>query len=203
MPGPSVVYLIRHGESEFNRRWAATGRDPLIRDAPLSALGHAQIEATIPLAQALRPDVVLTSPLSRAVQTALGLFGVTAPILVDPVHAERISNTDDVGSSPRELASRFPDLDFSSLDDPWWPVGPLDDLGVPVESDESFLARVDRFIRALQKRPEERVVVVGHGGFFGALCGRRLDNCEVARLDLGNLANLARIPDPVTRLLPE
>ena len=187
MSGPRVVYLIRHGESEFNRQWAATGRDPLIRDAPLSALGHAQIEATLPLAHALRPEVVLTSPLSRAVQTAVGLFSTLAPIVVDPTHAERITNTDDVGSSPHDLASRFPRLDFSALADPWWPVGPLDELGVPVESDDSFHRRVDAFVHALRKRPEERVVVVGHGEFFGALIGRHLDNCEVERLDLSNL----------------
>jgi glucosyl-3-phosphoglycerate phosphatase len=179
----TTVYFIRHGQSEFNRIWSATGRDPLIRDAALSDLGHAQVEAAIPIANALRPDVVLSSPLSRALQTATGLFGRgdAVPIEVSALHAERITNTDDVGSPPHQLAERFPHLDFSALSDPWWPVGPVDDLGVPLESDDSFHARVAAFRSAIMARPESRIVVVGHGNFFGALLGRHLENCEVAR----------------------
>jgi glucosyl-3-phosphoglycerate phosphatase len=176
-----IIHFVRHGQSEFNRIWALTGRDPQIRDAPLSALGHAQVEAASPMALALRPDLIITSPLTRAIQTTLGLFGTdVAPIVVDAIHAERITNTDDVGSAPGDLANRFSALDFSELRDPWWPTGPLDELGVPLESDESFEGRVAEFCRSLTLRPQARIVVVGHGNFFGALLGRHLDNCEIA-----------------------
>jgi glucosyl-3-phosphoglycerate phosphatase len=176
------IHFIRHGQSEFNRVWDATGRDPQIRDAPLSPLGHAQVEAASPMALVLRPDLIITSPLTRAIQTTLGLFGTdVAPIVVDATHAERITNTDDIGSSPVDLANRFSALKFGHLDDPWWPIGPVDELGVPIESDESFARRVAEFRVAAMARSEARIVVVGHGNFFAALVGRHLHNCEIAR----------------------
>ncbi len=179
--GQPIIHFIRHGQSEFNRIWANTGRDPQIRDAPLSALGHAQVEAASPMALALRPDLIITSPLTRAIQTTIGLFGTdVARIMVDPTHAERITNTDDVGSSPTDLQNRFSALDFRDLGDPWWPVGPVDELGVPLESDESFERRVAAFRSSMALRSQARIVVVGHGNFFGALLGRHLENCEIA-----------------------
>jgi glucosyl-3-phosphoglycerate phosphatase len=179
----TAVYFIRHGQSEFNRIWAATGRDPLLRDAALSDLGHAQVEAAVPIANALRPDVVISSPLTRALQTTTGLFGRgdNVAIEVSALQAERITNTDDVGSTPKQLAERYPWFDFSHLDDPWWPVGPPDELGVPLESNESFDKRVAGFRLMIAARSEARIVVVGHGNFFAALLGRHLDNCEVAQ----------------------
>jgi broad specificity phosphatase PhoE len=181
----SIVHLIRHGESEFNRQWALTGADPLIRDAPLSSRGHGQVAAARATALRLAPDVVVTSPLTRAVQTALGLFGGSAvSIEVDAIHTERITNADDVGSPPSVLKQRFPALDFDHLPDLWWHDGPPDHLGVPVEPEAYFRARVEAFVAALGQRPEDRVVVVGHGTFFQALVGAHLDNCAIAPLTL-------------------
>jgi len=182
-----AVTFIRHGQSEFNRHWAATGTDPLIRDAPLSELGHAQVAAARAAAQALEPDVVITSPLTRAVQTAVGLFGDggAVPILVDATHRERVTNTDDIGSSPHELAARFPRLRFDHLDPIWWHQGPLDELGVPVEPEDVFHGRVASFLAALDEMAHPRIVVVGHGTFFARILGRHLDNCELASYEPG------------------
>ena len=38
-----VVYLIRHGQSTFNAAYARDGVDPMLFDAPLSALGRRQV----------------------------------------------------------------------------------------------------------------------------------------------------------------
>lgn len=179
-----TVHLIRHGQSEFNRIWAETGKDPLLRDAPLSAFGHQQIHVTRAAAESLQPDVVLVSPLTRALQTADGLFGKTSvPIIVDAIHREKVTNSDDVGSPPDLLRSRFPHLSFDHLDDHWWHRGPLDELGVPVEPDTSVDERVAAFRRALSQRTEQRIVVVGHGNFFARLVGRHLDNCEIVHFN--------------------
>lgn len=179
-----TITFIRHGQSEFNRHWAATGRDPLIRDAPLSELGHEQVRAARAAARALEPDVVITSPLTRALQTAVGLFGDgSVSIVVDAEHRERLTNTDDIGSPPHELAARFPQLSFAHLAPAWWHQGPLDELGVPVEPEDVFHGRVASFLLALDARPHSRIAVVGHGTFFARILGRHLDNCEIAAYD--------------------
>lgn len=179
-----TITFIRHGQSEFNRHWAATGMDPRIRDAPLSELGHEQVRAARAAALALEPDVVISSPLTRALQTAIGLFGDgPAPIIVDAAHRERVTNTDDIGSPPAELAARFPLLRFDHLDPIWWHQGPLDELGVPVEPDDVFHGRVTSFLASLNEVAHPRIVVVGHGTFFARILGRHLDNCEIAPYD--------------------
>lgn len=176
----ATVHLIRHGQSEFNRVWDVEGRDPLIRDAPLSATGHEQVRAARKAALALAPDVVITSPLTRAIETTLGLYGGSGVrIEVSPLHAERVTNTDDIGSPPHVLAERFPHLDFAHLEPVWWHDGPLDDVGVPVEPGRHFYPRVTSWIDALHARDEQRIVVVGHSTFFRAVVGRHLANCEI------------------------
>ena len=40
-----TLFLVRHGQSVFNAYYAEHGRDPLIRDAPLSEIGRQQVEA--------------------------------------------------------------------------------------------------------------------------------------------------------------
>lgn len=177
-----AITFIRHGQSEFNRHWAATGTDPLIRDAPLSAFGHEQVLATRPAALALEPELVLCSPLTRALQTAVGLFGADGaiPIVVDAAHREWLTGMDDIGSHPEELAARFPQLAFAHLAPAWWHQGPPNEIGVPFEPIDVFHQRVASFQVSLQTMAHDRIVVVGHGNFFARILGRHLDNCEIA-----------------------
>lgn len=185
-----TVHFIRHGQSEFNRVWDVSGIDPLIRDAPLSPVGHEQVAVARAAALRLQPDVVITSPLTRAVQTTLGLFGGSdVRIEVSALHTERVTNTDDIGSPPHVLAERFPALDFAHLPDVWWHDGPCDELGVPVEPRVRFRARVEAFIESLHLRDEAQLVVVGHGTFFGALLGIGLANCQIAHYPLSTSAD--------------
>jgi glucosyl-3-phosphoglycerate phosphatase len=197
-----IVHFVRHGESEFNRRWTETGTDPLIRDAPLSTLGQEQVRATRANALALVPDLVITSPLTRALQTADGLFGGTSvSVVVDALHREKVTNSDDVGSSPSTLRTRFPHLDFDHLEEHWWHRGPVDELGVPIEPDQTVDERVAAFRLALSQLPEQRIVVVGHGDFFRRLVGYRLANCEIVRFDASSsYTDVTRHPEGATSL---
>ena len=178
-----AITFIRHGESEFNRHWAATRTDPLIRDAPLSERGHEQVRAARPAALALEPDLVLCSPLTRALQTAVGLFGDggAVPIVVDAAHREWLTGMDDIGSHPEDLAARFPALSFAHLAPAWWHQGPPNEIGVPVEPMDVFHQRVASFQASLDAMPHHRIAVIGHGNFFARILGRLLDNCEIAR----------------------
>jgi broad specificity phosphatase PhoE len=179
-PMPEHIYLIRHGQSTFNAIFELSGVDPLHFDARLSEIGIEQVAAARQAVSEIPVDLVVVSPLTRAVQTAMGLFGeATAPIVVTDLHRELLENSCDVGRSPSALSTEFPILTFDHLNDPWWHVGQKDNRGVAVEPDHLFAQRVTDFSRWLRARPEDVVVVVGHGGFFRRLTGRNLRNCEI------------------------
>lgn len=177
----SRVFLIRHGQSTFNAVHDETGIDPMLFDAPLSPLGMVQVEsARQQLAALPAPDIILSSPLTRALQTAVGLFGGhTTPIEVSDLHHERLEDSCDVGRSPRVLAGEFPQLRFDHLADPWWHVGEPDARGFATEPMSTFMQRVDRFASWARSQHGKTVMVVGHAAFFQQLTGDRLANCEI------------------------
>jgi probable phosphoglycerate mutase len=72
-----VIYLIRHGATEWSTLRRHTGRT----DIPLTDEGRAQAAALVPILRDLHPDRVLTSPLSRARETCeLAGFGDRAEV---------------------------------------------------------------------------------------------------------------------------
>src|SRR6266478_8149111 len=77
-----IAVFMRHGETPWNRQGRVMGRQPI----ELDESGRAQIEAAIPLAKTLQLDLVATSPLIRARQSAEiianGIGGV--PIIEEP-----------------------------------------------------------------------------------------------------------------------
>jgi len=91
---PKSVYLIRHGESEWNKAQRSLNLHGMVRttDHPLSAKGRDQAEALRHLLQMeldkagsdkadpsvapmLQPGLILASPLGRALQTAIIAYG--------------------------------------------------------------------------------------------------------------------------------
>ena len=185
---PKTVLCIRHGESTFNAA-AAGGGDPLHYDAPLSERGRSQVEHTRTLLRARSIELVITTPLTRALQTTAGLFAdhPSSPvILVEALHRERVENSCDVGTSPARLSSAFPGYAFDHLPEIWWHNHDApDERGVCVEPIDIVHSRAEEFRRLLLHRPERHIAVVGHGTFFRALTGRVLANCEVVELALG------------------
>jgi len=183
-----TILCIRHGESTFNRAWRVTPVDPLHFDAPLSETGHEQVRQARPTLADLPVEIVIVSPLTRALQTALGLFGDhpgAPPMLVAQLARERVENSCDVGRSPALLAAEFPSINVAHLDDVWWHAeGEPDERGICVEPLETVDARVAEFRSFLLERPERVIAVVAHGTFFFHLTGRHLANCEVARIGL-------------------
>jgi len=175
------VYFIRHGQSEFNAAYNGGDADPMIFDAPLTDIGRKQAEAARALVADLGIKQVITSPLTRAIQTALWLFGGIAPITVAAGHRELLIHSCDVGRSPADLQRDFPSLSFSHLPDYWWHQGPENDDGIAVEPEDVFLLRMAAFERSLAQIKERPLAVVGHGNAFNALIGRTLDNCEIHR----------------------
>jgi len=71
----------------------------------------------------------------------------------------------------------LPAFDFSEMDD--W-----ERLRDTPESPSDIPVRGARLARWLQSRPEERIAVVAHHGFFLGWLGIDLDNCEWRSYDL-------------------
>jgi broad specificity phosphatase PhoE len=188
MPARKIL-CIRHGESTFNAAWSSSPVDPLHFDARLSALGREQVRQAREVVLGYPVELVLVSPLTRALETAVGLFRdhPDAPAMrIVPLLRERVENSCDVGRAPTELASEFPALDFAHLSSVWWHTdGEADPRGVCVEPDAVVRARVDEFRRSLSGYDQDVIAIVGHGTFLRHLTGRALANCEVAELDLG------------------
>jgi len=177
------IYLIRHGQSEFNKVHIKGGPDPMVWDAPLTALGCEQARQARDKIAELGIEQVLVSPLTRAIQSAKLIFDGIAPIRVIPDHRELLTHSCDVGVSPTVLRRKFPGLSFDGLPDIWWYQGVKNKDGVPVEPHKLFQERIDAFaelIAAMQDRP---VAIVGHGNVFKALAGFEMRNCEIKQFN--------------------
>jgi len=185
---PKAILCIRHGESTFNAVAPSCGVDPLHYDAPLSEVGRQQVRRARELLRDTAIDLVITTPLTRALQTTAGLFAdhpSSPPIIVESLHRERVENSCDVGRSPALLSRAFPSFAFDHLPEIWWhDHGKPDERGVCIEPAELVQARTREFRRFLLQRPERLIAVVGHGTFFLMLTGQALANCEVVELTL-------------------
>ncbi len=182
-----TVHLLRHAQSAFNEVYNDGDPDPMLFDAPLSALGHEQVAEARETFKELRFDVILVSPLTRALQTATDIFGDRGmPMQVEALHREYLENSCDVGRHPRALSADFPDLAFDHLDDAWWYRETEDHNHVesPVivqEPMDRFFDRIEAFRTGLWARPEDSVLVVGHATFFRHFSGgKRFANCELS-----------------------
>lgn len=123
---PKRLWLVRHGQSQGNvaRDAAHEAGLPVIDldlrdvDVPLSDLGHAQAEAAghwfAALAEAEKPEVLLSSPYVRARQTAEaictagGLAGGAKPTILDERLREREFGVFD-GLTTLGIRERYPD----------------------------------------------------------------------------------------------
>ena len=178
-PSPSTksVYFVRHGEAEHNIRPRPWGRELI--DAPLTKTGREQAassleEATRALDGTL--ELVIVSPMTRALQTALLGFKAFAeradfPFLCLEACRERFGvNLPDKRRSTAAVAAEFPRVDFSMIetaDDSLF----SDDVR---ESSEALSRRADAFLEMLHARPEQHIAVVCHSSFLCALCNAAL-----------------------------
>lgn len=176
------LYFIRHGESTFNAsgRWAAGSSD-----TPLTPKGREQARAAGRKArqEGLIFDVVISSPLARALDTAK----IMASELGYP--EDKIITSD-----------KFIERDFGKLE------GRRDLVaGTKYFIDESAIdsydgveklidlqTRMDEFLEYVRGLPQDIILVVGHGGSGRALRraiqqeplgkrGKSLGNAELVR----------------------
>lgn len=178
-----TIYLIRHAQSAFNAVYDPNKPDPMIFDAPITALGEAQaLQARNEIKQ-LKLDNVIVSPFTRTLQTAHLIFENRLPFQINATVREQLCNSCDVGSPPKELAQKYPHLDFDHLDDCWWHDGERDHRGISVEPHETLQERADTFAEFVKREGIHSTAIVSHGNFICALTGIQPQNCEVIKFD--------------------
>ena len=207
-----TLLLVRHGITEMNVYLGTSGYgtpgfvDPGKWDTRLTPDGEAQAKKLRTVLQDEQIDLLVSSPLTRALMTADLAFGddpAAFPRIAQPFIAERRWLSSDVGRSPAELSAEFGHYDLSALGETWWwegddaaaaaaraaraklqGVAPAELRGVAmaVEPNDVFLARLRSFCYWLDARPEQRIAVVAHWGVFYSLLGRSLKNCELVRM---------------------
>ena len=186
------IMLLRHGESEGNAQGRMQGR----RDYPLSALGREQAKCAGEfLAERSQPfAAVYASPLLRAFETAtiVGGRGVRPEPVVD-VDLPEIGAGTLEGLNEAEIRELYPEFMHRSLTE----TGDFSAYGGEGYADVQ--ARVRSVLSRLEARhrsAEERVLLVGHGGFHYQLakavlcepvprvCILKMGNCTVSLLRL-------------------
>ncbi len=170
------MILLRHGQSEFNLHFTATRRDPGIIDARLTPLGRAQAAEAVRRLGAERVSRIIVSPYTRALQTAAVLTeALEVPVIVNPVVRERCAFACDIGTPRTELARAWPSLDFSTIEEVWWPAMP---------EPAADVVRRALFRAEMAALPDwSDTLVVTHWGFIMSLTGQSVQNGRTLRLD--------------------
>jgi broad specificity phosphatase PhoE len=150
-----AIFLVRHGETEWSKSGKHTGRT----DMPLTNKGREQAQALAAMLRSHRFARVLTSPLSRAVETCrLAGFGDIAEIVDD---LREWDYGDYEGSTTLEIRAHVPG--WSLWKD-----------GVPNgESVEQVAQRADHVLEMVRATPGD-VALFSHGHFLRVLAARWL-----------------------------
>lgn len=176
-----TVHFIRHAEATSNK--AAEGLvsgskerndaydDPAWFDARLSAEGLKQCAKLRESTEFLSYQLVLVSPLTRALHTAkLGLpDNPKIPVIALNAARERVGTHPCDSRRPvADVQTEFPNVDFSDV-----PAGPDPKLCKIMggewdrrETDEEIDVRIQQVLSYIGERSEERIALVGHSAWF-------------------------------------
>ena len=170
------IILVRHGQGEHNvadHYWKTP-------DPKLTKRGEAQASRLRGHKLFSGADLVVCSPLSRAIQTALAAFEAqpATRFALSALLTERWSAPCDSGRPKSAIGTDFPMIcgweGFEELPEHWTPPSGSDRAG--------WRQRVAAFAVWLHARPERHIVCVGHSNFFAGVCGEHFANCEVLEL---------------------
>ena len=148
-----LLYLVRHGETDWNRQHRIQGST----DIPLNDTGRRQARATGELLARRSWDAVVTSPLSRAVETGriiADVLGLPAPTSLAGVVERNYGEAE--GMTYEQLEASFPN-------------------GAVVPGRETHPEVAARAVPALlelaRSHPGEAIIVVAHGGVIRSVLG--------------------------------
>lgn len=153
----TTLYIVRHGYSVGNAEKRFAGR----ADFPLNETGRRQAACTAEFMRDTPLDVILSSPLLRAKETAEAIaktHGLAITILPD---LAEISFGELDGLPVEEVAARYPDV-FTT-----WRNRIIDAAFPGGESTREVAARAQRVLgEILRTYADKRVCVVSHGALI-------------------------------------
>jgi broad specificity phosphatase PhoE len=196
----TLLSTVRHGLTELNRDKRVGGR----HDAPLIEEGRRQAREANEAFDGTAFDVVISSPLSRALETAEIIAGVSREnIEVEEGCTER-SFGEMEGLRPAQVRERLPQVRYVRIDHVDYSLNPPGG-----ETFEQLHERARRFLkRTLSLHGGKKVVLFGHENFLQQLHGviRGLDpmkslehailNCELNQFCLdaeGSIISYRRV----------
>lgn len=180
---PTTLYLVRHGETDYNRRQIMQGRRINSR---LNATGRQQARALARRFAGVPLDAVYTSTLDRAIETADAVLAGR-----DDVPVFRLAGLDEMswgvyeGEPSSERLQRMLDGLYAQ-----WEAG---DFSRPIEGGESILDVQARGVEAVEaivaRHPGQTVLVVSHGRLLRVVLASVLDGYGLARMHAIQHAN--------------
>tara|TARA_Y100000590_G_C15230291_1_gene829827 strand:+ start:89 stop:652 length:564 start_codon:yes stop_codon:yes gene_type:complete len=174
-----AVYLIRHGQSEANVAFDLDNPN-FYYDSRLTSLGKKQAQNTQKKLKNIDFDLMLCSPLTRALQTFSFIFpNLVQDAVILPFVREQSTNSSEVGRQPAILEKEFPAFNFKDLNNFWWNNDkPIDEKKIIFESMGDLDKRVLKFKQWIYNRSEKRIALVSHGTFISRITDYLLDNCK-------------------------
>lgn len=187
-----ILYLIRHGQTDYNKQGKLQGGT----DIPLNDYGRELAHIAAKRVENVEFDLAITSPLSRARETARILLGSRNVAIIEDARIREISFGEFEGMCWKEDNYNLPDPDFMNF------FQAPERYAIPPqgESFQSILERTGQFWKDLCNKEEYRdktILISTHGcalkailaningtpleKFWGDGCHR---NCAITRVDV-------------------
>lgn len=152
------IWITRHGQTNLNKKKLMQG----LTDEPLNETGIEQAKKGRTNIGDVKFDAVYASPLGRAITTASIIGGVPKEdVIVD----ERIIEVDFGKYEQKPYAAMGIAMTL------YWALPEIFPAPKTVEPISSMVARSQSFLRELEQKDYENVLIVCHGGIIRALCG--------------------------------
>ena len=181
-----MLYVTRHGETDFNVEIRYTGST----DIPLNSKGFSQAEELANKLSAIEFDVIISSPLLRARQTAEIISKSSGiPIVIINEFAE-VSVGVYEGLTRDEVQQQYPEI-WARLAEAWAKTGarPLDDAPTGGETLRQFDARIAAGLTKLKAEYAGRKVLLVCHGFTSRVINRQLTRLSFSEMDGFTLGN--------------
>ena len=173
-----VIHIIRHGQALHN-----VAHDYPHRDPPLT---HAGYKAAKKIELSSLPDLIVISPMTRTIQTALYAFPsifdsvpFQTEVQIWPDLREAHDAECNKGVSRAEMVTKFPQLSFAGCPDEW---------DYPPFGTEDAIARAEGVRRHLKELSKQyaNIALITHRRFIAFLVkGDRFDVCETRSYRFG------------------
>lgn len=175
------IYIIRHGETDYNRRGVVQGSGV---DADLNEMGHAQADAFFQAYQSVPFNTIYISTLKRTLQTVQSFIHLGLP-------HERHAGLNEIswGTMEGKIPGNLDNAYYRDLTESW-AAGDTARMAEEGESPEQVRDRQKPVIDLMLSRPNETTVLVAMHGRAMRILLTWLLNKPLADMDQFEHSNL-------------